>query len=155
MNYASFIVWGIINMKNVTFCGHSKLSEKEKILLKKELNKKLEKLISNGACTFLLGGYGDFDRICAYVIRELKKQYSHIESVFVTPYINKEYNTELYDGSEYPPIENVPLRYAISKRNEYMVEKADVIIAYVNHSWGGAATTLEYAKRKHKNIQEL
>ena len=129
MNYASFIVWGIINMKNVTFCGHSKLSEKEKILLKKELNKKLEKLICNGACTFLLGGYGDFDRICAYVIRELKKQY--------------------------PPIENVPLRYAISKRNEYMVEKADVIIAYVNHSWGGAATTLEYAKRKHKNIQEL
>ena len=33
-----------------------------------------------------------------------------------------------------------------------MVEAADVVVAYVLHNWGGAATTLQYAKRKKKEI---
>lgn len=57
-----------------------------------------------------------------------------------------------YDGSVYPPLETVPRRYAISKRNEWMVEQADVIISCVTHGWGGAATTLTYANRKKKSI---
>lgn len=31
-----------------------------------------------------------------------------------------------------------------------MVNDADVVIAYVQHSWGGAAQTLEYAEQKKK-----
>ena len=33
-----------------------------------------------------------------------------------------------------------------------MVEQADLVIAYVKYSWGGAAKTLEYSKRKKKRI---
>ena len=33
-----------------------------------------------------------------------------------------------------------------------MVEEADLVIAYVMYSWGGAAKTLEYAKRKKVSI---
>lgn len=33
-----------------------------------------------------------------------------------------------------------------------MVNDADVVIAYVQHSWGGAAQTLEYAEQKRKRI---
>ena len=29
-----------------------------------------------------------------------------------------------------------------------MVDSADLVIAYVKYSWGGAAKTLEYAKRR-------
>jgi hypothetical protein len=29
-----------------------------------------------------------------------------------------------------------------------MVDSADFVISYVKYSWGGAAKTLEYAKRK-------
>jgi hypothetical protein len=33
-----------------------------------------------------------------------------------------------------------------------MMKSSDIVIAYVMHSWGGAAKTLTYAKRKHKQI---
>ena len=33
-----------------------------------------------------------------------------------------------------------------------MVDNADVVVSYVLHGWGGAATTLEYAERKQKVI---
>ena len=33
-----------------------------------------------------------------------------------------------------------------------MIDKADVVIAYITHSWGGAAATYRYAKRKGKQI---
>ena len=43
-------------------------------------------------------------------------------------------------------------KFAILKRNEWMVEQANLVIAYVKYSWGGAAKALEYAKRKKKRI---
>ena len=61
----------------------------------------------------------------------------------------------LYDSSVYPPIENVPMRFAINKRNEWMINQADLVIAYVDHTFGGAYKTLQYAKRKKKQIINL
>ena len=58
----------------------------------------------------------------------------------------------MYDVTIYPPLENVPKRLAIIKRNEWMVDHADVIVAYVLHEWGGASTMLQYAVRKGKEI---
>lgn len=33
-----------------------------------------------------------------------------------------------------------------------MVDQADAVVAYVTHSWGGAAATLQYVERKNKRI---
>jgi len=33
-----------------------------------------------------------------------------------------------------------------------MVEQSDAAIAYITHSWGGAAKTLEYAKKQGKRV---
>ena len=38
------------------------------------------------------------------------------------------------------------------ERNEWMVDSADVVVAYVTHEWGGAAKTLEYARRCGKRV---
>jgi hypothetical protein len=59
---------------------------------------------------------------------------------------------DIYDFSIYPPIETVPRKAAIIKRNEFMVDNGDVVVAYVKHGWGGAAHTLEYAPKKNKEI---
>ncbi|MBQ3489992.1 MAG: hypothetical protein IJA86_05345 [Clostridia bacterium] len=61
-------------------------------------------------------------------------------------------NCGFCDTSIYPPIEQVPPRFAISKRNEWMMANADLIIAYVNHEYGGAYQSLRVAKRKKKKI---
>lgn len=139
-------------MKTVTFCGHSDILASDMPGIKEKLYTEIEKLINQGASEFLLGGYGDFDLMCAKVIRELKQKNTDIISVLVVPYIDRDYDKTLYDCSEYPPIETVPKRLAIIKRNEYMVNKSDAVVAYVTHDWGGAYQTLCYAKTKKKNI---
>ena len=140
----------------ITFCGHSNclFSDEEKEKLKLLLIKEIRK---NPTCKFYLGGYGDFDSLCLRTLRELKKEFQDIELIFITPYLDKNYSKlELakyyYDDVIFPPIESVPRKFAILKRNEWMVEQADLVIAYVMYSWGGAVKTLEYAKRKKKRI---
>ena len=93
--------------------------------------------------------------LAARVVWELKKQYPHIKSILVLAYLNREADMKYYDETTYPPLENTPSRYAISKRNEWLAANADTIIAYVVYSWGGAAKTLQFAKRKRKRIINL
>lgn len=134
----------------VTFCGHSQVANSAAVAA--ALTKIIDDLIAEGADEFLLGGYGEFDTMAAVAVRNAKKNYPGIRSTLVIPYIDRDYDPALYDGSLYPPLETVPRRYAISKRNEWMVANSDVVVACVQHSWGGAATTLKYAERKRKQI---
>lgn len=135
---------------NVTFCGHSQLEEPEKI--KVWLKKIIEDLIKQGAKTFYLGGYGQFDVMAASVLYKMKKQHCNIEIILVLAYPDKKYDASIYDSSIYPPLENIPRRYAILKRNEYMIDISDIVISYVKYNYGGAYTTLKYARRKNKQI---
>ena len=143
--------WG--DSMTVTFCGHRDIVCSDK--LTRQLRFVLCDLISEGADTFLLGGYGAFDSMAAMAVRDLKSIYPHIRSTLVLAYLDRDHNAELYDDTIYPPLEGVPLRYAISKRNRWMVDSADVVVSYVTHSYGGAATTLRYAKQKCKRIIQL
>ena len=142
-------------MKTVTFCGHSRLCAEDVESLKNQLFKETEKLICHGANTFLLGGYGEFDLLCAHVVKSLKQKYPHIMSVLVIPYLNRDYDKSLYDRSFYPSIEDVPPRYAIVERNNYMVDVSDVIIAFVEYGYGGAHRTYRYAVQKGKPIIKI
>lgn len=137
----------------VTFCGHGK--EKYGDEIRENIYNITDDLIKQGADEFLLGGYGNFDLMAARVVKPLKEKYPYIKSVLIVPYINRGYDKDLYDYSEYPPIENVPKRYAVLKRNEWTINKADVLIAYIKHDWGGAAKTLEYARKRKKKIINL
>lgn len=137
----------------VTFCGHRDIVCSDKLI--RQLRFVLCDLITEGADTFLLGGYGAFDSMAAMTVWELKSTYPHIRSTLVLAYLDRDYNEDLYDDTIYPPLEGVPLRYAISQRNRWMVDAADVIVSCVIHSYGGAATTLRYAKQKHKRIIRL
>lgn len=90
--------------------------------------------------------------MCVAVLRKMKNANPHIRLVLVLPYLNSSMITEGYDETLYPPLESVPRRFAISRRNEWMVMESDAVVAYVTHGWGGAAKTLDYARRKKKNI---
>lgn len=90
--------------------------------------------------------------MAAQIIHELKAEFPDIESTLVLAYLSTDVDLRLYDNSLYPPLEDVPPRYAISRRNRLLVEHSDIVVAYVQHSWGGAATTLSFATRKGKPI---
>lgn len=143
----------------ISFAGHSFVypSIKVKEIVKNQIR---NNIVDTDHVTCYLGGYGDFDIICALACRELKQEHDFIEIVYVTPYfnlsdqvkINEMQNCGLYDTSIYPPLENVPPRFAILRRNEWMMSTADLVITYVNHNYGGAFKSLQAAKRKKKKI---
>lgn len=134
----------------VAFCGHRDVSRPDTV--RGWLTDCVEALIQEGATKFYLGGYGHFDRMAASVVWAMKNKYPTICSVLVIPYLNRAADVSHYDYTTYPPLENVPKRFAISRRNQWMVQEADVVVAYVCHSWGGAAATLEYARKKKKRL---
>ena len=144
----------------ITFCGHSHLADKEKH--KRTILELLEKRIGTRSVELYFGGYGDFDELAYECGRIYKKTHPSTSLVFVTPYITESYQknklqglAEKYDIILYPPIEGKPLRFAISYRNKFMVEKADLVIACVSHDWGGAFATYRYARKKEKEIFNL
>ncbi len=103
----------------------------------------------------MIGDHGDFDSLVASVCFALKKKYPHIEVCLILPYYRPhidEYTQQRYnrfDNTITPPLEDTPYRYRIIKANQYMVDQSDILIAYVCSS-GGAAKTMEYARRKKK-----
>ena len=143
----------------IAFAGHSFISSSD--IVKKAVKEEIIKnIINSESVTFYLGGYGDFDKICACVCKELKKENSKILVAYVAPYISLSEQAKikemldcgLCDTCIYPPIEKVPPKYAILKRNEWMMTNSDLVIACVNCKYGGAYKSLQMAKRKKKKI---
>ena len=142
----------------VTFVGHGELYDTDQ--LQAQLRDAIEYIIRYNDTTFYCGGYGSFDSMCARVVKELKTSYPHTRSVYVAPYRNESIlraakESGLYDEILFAGLENAPPRFAIIKRNEYMVDHADLILAFVDHAWGGAYRTLSYAKKRKKTILNL
>ncbi len=134
----------------VTFCGHRKVHAPQEVAI--WLNQVCEQLMIGGATTFYLGGYGAFDLLALKVLRQLKEAYPAIRLILILPYLNSRKHAEGYDDTLYPPLEQVPQRYAIIRRNEWCVRQADAVVAYVMCDWGGAAGMLRYARRKKKRL---
>ena len=143
----------------ITFAGHSLISSYTKV--KETVKENIRKNIVDADCvTCYIGGYGDFDGICARACKELNEEHCNIEIVYVTPYISLSEQEKiktmkkngLCDISIYPPIESIPPRLAILKRNEWMITNADLVIVYVAHNYGGAYKSLQMAKRRKKKI---
>ena len=112
----------------------------------------LDELIAEGVDSFLVGNQGGFDSTVLHALRLLKEKHPHITYNVVLAYMpGAKEEWSAYDPMEtlYPEgLEAVHPRYAISWRNKWMIQESDVVVAYIAHSWGGAAKYVEYAKRK-------
>ena len=134
----------------ITFCGHDNVQDLDQV--RDWLCNVLEQFSKKESVICYLGGYGGFDRLAVSVVRQMQQANPTLQAVLILPYLNRKYDESGYDYTLFPPLESAPPRYAISKRNQWMVQQADVVIAYVTHNWGGAAKTLEYARRKKKKV---
>lgn len=144
----------------VTFCGHREFSKTLK--LERSLTDLLEYFaLHNDELVCYCGGYGSFDNFTAECIKKLQRHYDNIRICLIVPYFTLEFQNRMrylkdyYDEIIYPPLETVPPKYAIIRRNEWMIDNADALIAYVRFSWGGAARTLSYAQKKYMAIYRL
>ena len=138
-----------------TFFGHGNAPKEIIPVLKDTVIKLIEE---NGVDMFYMGNHGHFDYYAEIVLKELKEIYPHIKYAVVLAYLPRGSECEYYDFSNtiYPEgLEKAPLRYAILKRNEWMLNKADYVITYVTTVVGGAAQFKEKAEKKKKIIIEI
>ena len=122
-----------------------------------ELENVLTDLIENhGVVSFLMGHQGGFDHMALGAVRKLKERYPHITYNVVLAYMPGEKEEwSFYEPEEtmYPEgLEEVHPRFAISWRNKWMLTESEYVVAYVKHSWGGAAKYYEAAQKKNKKI---
>lgn len=99
---------------------------------------------------FYVGNQGRFDAMVLDVLKHMKTIYSHIRYSVVLAYMPSDKHVEFdYSNSLYPDgLENVPPKFAICKRNEWMIDNCDAVVAYVQRSFGGAAKYVTLANKK-------
>ena len=135
-----------------TFIGHSDAP----FYLREKIKLEVEELITSGVRDFLVGNNGRFDYMVQSVLSEKIKENYDINLTVVLSYIDESaiYVEQKY--TIYPEgLEKTPLRYAISKRNDWLIQRSNIMVAYVKHNFSNSHKWLEKAKKKGLKIINL
>ena len=138
------------------FTGHRDLGDD---FSKAKLKKEILSLIKEGVEVFYNGMAMGFDLLAAECVLSCKKKYPKIKLVACIPCYGQEKYFSETDKKRYVKIlkkadEKVTLaeRYhpgCMQKRDKYMVEHADVMIAYCHKPQGGAAYTVKLFQKAY------
>ena len=150
----------MLEICTVAFFGHRYIDNIYRV--EKILENQIRKLLDeNEYVDFLVGRNGDFDQCASSSVFRVRTDYRDYNSslVLVLPYPTAEYiNSEEYFEKYYSEIE---ISYAAAKahpkaaiqiRNREMVDRASMIICYIEKKKGGAWQTVEYAIKQGKKI---
>ena len=141
--------------RKVCFFGHSDTPWSVQPKLREVI---LDLIDNQGADEFYVGNHGNFDRMALSVLSELSETRA-FRFYVVLAYLPAEKEKPRADHTILPDliekIENIPPRFAINYRNKFMVEAADIVVTYVQHSWGGAAKFKLLAEKKNRRIIEI
>lgn len=150
-------------MTTCTFAGHRDVFQAD---IPKKLDKVISQILAFGdnSYRFLVGVRGQFDEMCSSAVRKVKREHKdkQITLVLVLPYFsqelntNKEYYDQFYDDVVIPSeLADVHYKAVITKRNRWLIEQSDILIAFVYRNFGGAYTTINYAIKKEKRVINL
>ena len=144
----------------VAFIGHRYLEDYR--FVEECLDRLIEKLICEKTYVcFYVERDGDFDQFASSaVIRAKNKLWKDNSSlIWALPYITREFDKNSKDYLDYydevvffEELTNCHPKAAIQKRNRLMIDRADLVIAYVRKETGGAYQSLKYAERCGKEI---
>lgn len=143
----------------VSFIGHREIDNF--FCVEKQIYSIVEELINTKEYVeFYVGRNGEFDILVASVIKQVKRKLGEESSslILVIPYppADMEAYEKYYDEVEYPSIlYKVHYKSAITKRNEWLVDNSDMLVAYVIRDYGGAAKCLKKAISRGIKIRRI
>ena len=139
-----------------TFFGHKYAPDSMEPVLRSVL---IELIDKEGTDLFYVGNQGAFDAMVRRVLRDLSKRYPityHVVLAYMPQKSDPLDPTDYSDTILPEGVENVPQRFAISFRNRWMVERADVVVTYVTHEIGSCAAQFKnLAEKWGKTVIEL
>lgn len=122
----------------------------------------LKKLIEEGADSFISGMAVGCDTYCAELVLELQKQYPNIKLTAAVPCADQasrwskaqqeHYYELLKKCSEKVVLADHYYNGCMQKRNRYMVDNCDVLLAIFDGKPGGTMNTVNYAKSIGKKM---
>ena len=152
-------------MPTVCFTGHRppKINEDNEKAISLALESCIEKLISRGYTDFISGMALGADILAAEQVIKAKEKYPCVTLECAVPYPGQRDRRSESDRKKYVYLEFMAdkttlvsdryTRFCMQKRNQYMVDNADIVVAvYDGKSKGGTANTLAYAHRRNKKI---
>lgn len=109
---------------------------------------------------FYVGRNGEFDIMVASVIKRAKREIGEHNSslILVIPYpiADMDAYEKYYDEIQYPSeLHKVHYKSAITKRNEWLIENSDMLVAYVIRDHGGASQCLKKAMAREIEIRRV
>lgn len=139
-----------------TFFGHREVFES----IENDLQRVLIDLIKNKDVNlFYVGNQGSFDALVQRNLKFLKAIFPDINFYVVLAYIPKENSKtsiNKFSDTIYPDgLEFTPLKYAIDKRNRWMLDKSEYVVTYVKTTFGGAYKFKNLAEKKGKIVINL
>ena len=143
----------------VCFFGHRDIYNLR--LIDKKLTPIIEELIRKKSyVSFIIGRMGDFDEYAASVIkgvqRRLGKENNELMLVLPYPLARIEDYEKYYDSIIIPEsIGRTHPKRAISLKNRWMIEQADLVVLYVEKTNGGAYSAMRYAQKLGKPILNI
>ena len=138
-------------MSVCTFFGHRECYGLDPAVLQRAI----ENLIHQGVDLFLVGHQGQFDGMVRRCLQSLQAQYAYIQYRVVLAYLPTEkQNSEDLSVTTYPEIEGHP-KFAIERRNKWMIAASDYCLCYINYTWGGAYKFAQLALRRGLKVINL
>ena len=139
-------------MSVCTFFGHGECYSLDAAVLRGAI----EELIKQGITEFVVGNHGQFDSMVFSCMQELSKDYPEISYSVALAYLpthKQEY--DIYQGHGfYPEGQEVgPAKFAIERRNRYLISVSDVCLCFINRTFGGAYKFARMAK--HHGLQVI
>ena len=126
--------------------------------IKPQLAQAIEMLIKDkGVTRFFVGTQGSFDKLAYKVLCEIEKSYP-IQIFVVLAYLNQPSYEKDYDPQKtiFPDIlTKTPPRFAIKRRNSFMIDYSEYVIAYLNEPYSNTHNLIIEAIKKKKTIINL
>lgn len=139
-------------MRACTFFGHRDCPDSIRPALAEAI---IRMICMEDVNMFYVGHQGRFNQIVLGVLRELHSMIPDFDYAVVRAYHPGQSSCPdiPLEESIFPEeMEGVHPRFAISRRNEWMLDRSDCVIVFVEHTWGGAAKYLEKSRKRKKNI---
>lgn len=144
---------------SVAFFGHRYLDDLRKV--EERLTPIVAGLLRSKEYVELnIGRDGEFDEFAASVIKRTRRDMDTNNSALtlVLPYMKSKLEDyeKYYDEIVIPePCYNKHYKAAITERNKWMVEQADLVVVFVKKGSGGAYTAMKCAEKLEKQIINL
>ncbi len=149
-------------MNTCCFTGHRNLTEGQTIKIAQDLAWQIDKLIKRGYTHFISGLSSDVEILSAQIVGSFRHKNKNLILEAAIPYRNRlkspdnEFKYALMHCNKVTVIQEKYAPGCFQKKNKYMVDKSDIVIAiWDGRTSGGTYNTIKYAKSLEKEIIQI